>query len=374
LNSKQFLAFVPIVALAALAAACGEDNKPTGPSTVVEANASLTAPVPAAPDEDAQLESLRPTLTVNNGTSNLAGVAQTYEFQIADNANFAASEASFITSYRVLVNATGIPAGANGQTSYTPSEDLQPYTKMYWRARFIQLGQASAWSQTRSFRTKLQGFNRNGELFDPLVDGTTVGERAGPTQFVAGKGLQIRSETGRVRYLMSPTVTNGEFSVVVENVSDNAGDGKNKIMSMQEGTGDITTNDYRMTVEHRGRPAGDVAWRFIPGSASCCRIETVGGERRHVHHDPDRSYLWKATWDGFFRVQIFDVASGDQLYSFGKSYERTYRPVTHYAYLGAPIGRAGPNDASKPEVIYRLVWLSSNPRPGSLGSAFRDTN
>ena len=369
---RQFFTLVSVISLAGFTAACGDDP-PTGPTTVVEADANLAAPVPETPAEDAQLDTLRPTLTVQNGTSNVPGVARVYEFQISDNTSFSVSSASFISAYRVVVNATGIPEG-NGRTSFTPNQDLQPFTKLYWRSRFSQLGTVSPWSETRSFRTKLQGYNRDGELFDPLVDGTTVGTRNGRTAFVTGKGLQIESEGGNVRYLMRPTVNTGEFSVVVENVRDNAGDGKNKIMSMQEGTGDITTNDYRVTVEHRGRPAGVVAWRFIPGSASCCAIDTQGAERRPVHHDPNRSYMWKITWDGFFRVQIFNLDANDEIYEFGKSYQRTYRPVDHYAYLGAPIGRAGPVDASKPEVIYRLVWLSSKPRPVSLGSAFRDTD
>jgi hypothetical protein len=373
LKLKEFTAVVSVTALAVVAGACGEDKSPSGPTTVVQANATLNAPAAQSPADNAQLDTFRPTLTVANGTSNVPGVSRVYEFQIADNPQFTASEASFISAFRVTVNATGITEGGNGQTSFTPSQDLQPFTRFYWRARFVQLGQGSPWSATQSFRTKIQGYNRGGELFDPLVDGQTVGERAGPTRFVPGKGLQLMSETGRVRYLMRPTVQTGEFSMVVENVRPNAGDGKNKIMSMQEGTGDITTNDYRMTVEHRGRPAGAVAWRFI-ASGSCCQVDTIGAERRIVNLVPNRSYLWKATWNGFFRVQIFDAASRAQLYNFGKGYNHAYRPETHYAYLGSPIGRAGPVDASKPEVIYRMVWLSSKPRPASLGSAFDETH
>jgi hypothetical protein len=374
LNSKQFLAIVPVVALAGLAVACGNDNKPTGPTTVVPANASLTAPAAAEPANGAQIDSLRPTLSVNNGTSNVPGVARIYEFQIADNANFAASEASFISSYKVMVNATGIPEGANGRTSYTPNQDLQPFTKMYWRSRFLQLGQASPWSQVQTFRTKMVGFNRNGELFDPLVDGTTVGQRFGPTRFIAGKGLEVQSELGYVRYFISPTVNTGEFSVITENVRNNAGDGKNKIMAMQEGTGDLIDNDYRMTVEHRGNPAGYVAWRFISGDpkSSCSRRETVGAERRFVNMNPNRSYLWKTTWNGVFRLEIFDVAANDRIYEMNKSYCRIYRPVTHYAYIGSPVGRSGARSASKPDVIYRMVWLSSKPRPASLGTALSE--
>jgi len=37
--------------------------------------------------------------------------------------------------------------------------------------------------------------------------------------------------------------------------------------------------------------------------------------------------------------------------------------VPHVIHLGAPVGRAGPNDASIPGAIYKNVWVSSRPRP-----------
>jgi len=39
--------------------------------------------------------------------------------------------------------------------------------------------------------------------------------------------------------------------------------------------------------------------------------------------------------------------------------------------LGAPTGRSGNESASIAGTIYRNVWLSSRPRPTSLGSALR---
>jgi hypothetical protein len=46
---------------------------------------------------------------------------------------------------------------------------------------------------------------------------------------------------------------------------------KSKIMSMQEGTSDITTNDYRFTVEKRGSSY------FMPGAVTF-RVIVGGGE------------------------------------------------------------------------------------------------
>ena len=62
------------------------------------------------------------------------------------------------------------------------------------------------------------------------------------------------------------TLQAGEISVMVTGADEgNPGD-KTKIMSMQEGGGDITTNDYRFTFEKRGRnyvTPGAVTFRII---------------------------------------------------------------------------------------------------------------
>jgi hypothetical protein len=44
---------------------------------------------------------------------------------------------------------------------------FQPTTRFYWRARLSQGTATSDWSEVRSFKTKLVGFNRAGELYDP---------------------------------------------------------------------------------------------------------------------------------------------------------------------------------------------------------------
>ena len=61
----------------------GGSDSPAQPSPVV--NPRLTAPALEAPSADEQLTTLRPTLTVKNGTSDQAG-SRTYEFQISDTA------------------------------------------------------------------------------------------------------------------------------------------------------------------------------------------------------------------------------------------------------------------------------------------------
>jgi len=89
----------------------------------------------------------------------------------------------------------------------------------------------------------------------------------------------------------------------------------------------------------------------------------VGAERVAVELDPSVTYLWRAEWrGGFFNASIIrDGANGATIYNFGKPYRGTYRPNPHRAYVGAPVGRGGPADATVPGMIVRQVWISSQP-------------
>ena len=70
----------------------------------------LTAPAADTPETNKQLDTLRPTLTVRNGTSDQAGT-RTYEFQISDNAEFTTAGSRAARGYRVVVTKTGVPEG-----------------------------------------------------------------------------------------------------------------------------------------------------------------------------------------------------------------------------------------------------------------------
>jgi hypothetical protein len=88
---KDVVRLVVLMVLVGIAVACGrESGSPTSPSNSTPP--TLTAPSVEAPADDAQLDTLRPTLSVRNGSSNQSS-ARTYEFQIADTEDFAASSA-----------------------------------------------------------------------------------------------------------------------------------------------------------------------------------------------------------------------------------------------------------------------------------------
>ena len=357
-----------------LAAACGEKT-PTTPTPA--GNANLTAPQPSSPSDGEQTSTLRPTLTVQNGSSDRNGT-RTYEFQISDKSDFTSSTTSLVTSYAVVVNKADIPEGADGRTSYTPDQDLQPTTRFYWRARVVQGGSTSEWSATRRFNSKLVGFIRSGEAYDPLIHSETIGERVGSVDFVPGKGIRLNEHTSYVRYLLPQTLTSGEFSMEVEGLRPNAPGNKTKVFGMQEGQSDFITNRYRVDVQYRGSggvPPNAITWRAMFGSDDeklepdqAIRFASV------FPLDPSRTYFWKAVWnESGFRLQVLNGGmSGSTLYDYGVTDETVlYNPNPHYVYLGTPTGRSGDESASIPGTIYRNVWIGNRPRPASLGSALQ---
>ena len=366
-----------VLVLALLAAsACGEKSTPTSPAPAVP---TITAPTLEAPTPDQQLDTLRPTLTVRNATSDQIG-SRTYEFQVSDNSGFAAS-GSGIAGFAVAAAGTGVAEGTDGRTSWTASQELQPTTLFYWRVRAIQDSTTGPWSSIGTFRTKLVGFNRPGELYDPLIHGETVGEIVGSATFLPGRGLQINNGTSYVRYLLPQTISIGEFSMDVEGLrADGPGD-KAKVFGMQEGQGDFITNDYRVDIQYRGVrgfPPNAIQWRVIYGDADDLDVRYEPDTARRMASvfllNPSTTYHWKFTWGPDIRLVVRDGGiTGSALYDYGMSAPRgQYTPTPHYAYLGAPVGRSGTESASIPGTIYRNVWLSNRPRPASLGSALRE--
>jgi hypothetical protein len=358
-------------------AACGDDPPPTQPTPPPPppppANPVLTAPRADGPSENEQLQTLRPTLVVVNATADQAG-SRTYEFQVSDDPDFAPASASHLARhYRLVAAQANLPEGSEGKTQFVVPGDLQPTTRFFWRARARQGTVDGPWSATATFRTRIMGYNRPGELYDPLTDGTTVGQVVNSVTLTPGRGATINSNESHIRYVLPQIVTGGEFSMEVDGINNFTPGDKTKIMSMYDGNGDITTSDYRMTVEKRD--AGIIAWRFIAGEADNhhSQIETIGAERVSVNFNPAQTYLWRSTWGGgFFRVEIFNGSTtADRIYEFGKGYAGTYDPTPHVAFVGSPIGRGGPSDASVVGATWRNVYLGATgrPRPASLGTA-----
>ena len=360
-----------------VAAACGDDPPPTQPTPTPQtpppppAAPVLTAPRADLPGENDQLQTLRPMLRVLNATADQTGT-RTYEFQISDSPDFAPASTGLASSYKVVFTQANVAEGGDGKTQFEVPADLLPTTRFYWRARARQGTTDGPFSATATFRTKIVGYNRPGELFDPLTNGSTVGTPINSVTITAGRGATINSNESHVRYNLLQTINAGEFSWEADGITNDGPGDKTKVMSMFNGDGDITDSNWRMTVEKRD--GGVIAWRFIagrPGGAT--QIDTEGSsERIPVNFDPGQIYFWRATWGGGFDLNIFQGGvTGGRIYSFGKSMGATYNPQPHVCYLGSVVGRAGPDSASVVGLTYRNVYIgdTAHKRPLSLGTA-----
>ncbi len=147
---------------------------------------------------------------------------------------------------------TGSGTAAGSTVTISPACALEFDANHTWRMRAVLGSAVGPWSTAATFKSPLGGYIRGNEVYDPLYNGQTVGQ-ATDAEFIPNVGLRLNSHTSRVTYALPTNLQQGEFSVMVTGIDEgNAGD-KTKIFSMQEGTGDITDNDYRMTAEKRGR-------------------------------------------------------------------------------------------------------------------------
>jgi hypothetical protein len=378
--------------LAALGAACGgggSNNTPQPPTTPTPPPATAAAPTIEAPAADEHLATLRPSLRIRNGVSSTAG-AKTYEFQISDQSDFAAGSGSRSDHFAVTFSRTGVTEGA-ATTSIDVDTDLQPATRFYWRTRWVQGSTNGEWSATSTFRTQIAGFNRAGELYDPLVNGATIAEaRVNGSTFVDGRGLRLQETNAYLRYRLAQPIWNGEFSVDVEGLSNSpvsasGNTGKLKILSMDDNSGNHYTSDFLMNVQYRGfngNPDHAISFKMLMGEdVEERKLEPDLGRRTaSVHHlNPGHTYYWKATWGNFIQVVVQDGGPGGvnssgsgqggvTIYDYGQTSHFGYTPATHFAYVG--VNNSTEDTGSWP-ATYRNVWIGNKPRPASLGSAMR---
>jgi hypothetical protein len=354
---------IGVVAAVVLAACAGNDTtpgiSPTGPGGAV----TLTAPVPESPATDVQLDTLRPAFTARNGTSSASGT-RTYEFQVSDRSDFASTAAT----------RSGVAEGAGGVTTFTPDTDLQPATRMYWRVRMTQGTTTSDWSATAQFRTKLVGFNRPGELYDPLIHSETIGTRSGSTTFMGSRGLRVDNATSWVKYQLASTLTSGYISVEVEGLQPNGAGQKARIVSMMDGGPNLFDSKFLFNVQYRGlvgNPDNAISYKVLMGDSSLKYEPELADRIAGVRSlNPTTMYLWTAQWGSTFRLTIREGgATGTIIYDRSQSTPGTYNPTPHTAYLGA--NDAAQESGSYAGAIYRNLWVGSGPRPASLGSALR---
>jgi hypothetical protein len=353
-------------------AACTK-NKTAPAAPTPPAAPELTAPALDAPADNLQLSTLRPELTVVNGTSSQSTGTRTYEFQISDNESFSP----------VAASGTSVAENSGGKTSFTPTDDLQPTTRMYWRARMTQGATTSDWSKVGTFKTRLVGYNKPGELYDPLVHGETVGTPTGNFTFVPDKGIRLNDIFSYVVYQLPQTLSSGEFSMEVEGLRPNGPGGKPKIFQMLDSPNAIPSSSKHMiNAQYRGTPGNpdnSVAFKAVLGSLSSAVVEPDIAKRGQsvLMLDPARTYFWQGIWTPHsFRLVVRDGSSdGSALYDYTMTTSgggSGFAPSPQYAFVGSNYERFTPLTGTFPGMTVRNVWISSKARPASLGSALRD--
>jgi hypothetical protein len=297
----------------AVTCACTKSAAPAAPSAGV---GRLTAPTPASPADQAQLASLRPTLSVTNSPAGTAG-ARSYEFQVSDRNDFSTTTSS--GSFPVIARQTGIPEGV-GSTSYTPDFDLQPATRLFWRARLIQGTDVSDWTAARSFNTAIVGYNRPGELYDPLVFGNSIGTIVGSTTFISGQGIRLNDGNAYVRYQLAQPLSAGEFSLEIAGLHPNGPGAKLKLFEMSDSTANVYNSPWLFTAQYRGlngNPDNCISFKMRLGDPAF-QLEADGNDRaRNVMAlDPSHFYFFRAMWNDGFRMIIQNSVGAGTIYDF----------------------------------------------------------
>ncbi len=291
--------------------------------------------------------------------------------------NVSGTYASFPVRYRYEVRneagttvVSGTQAASNGtQTNVVISESLGFDELHSWRVRAEYNGAFGPWSAPATFRTAAGSFMNDDTVLDLLTDGETLGS-SNNVQF-SSAGAYFPSHNSVIAYRLPSTIKNGEFSFIATGVDEGNPCDKCKVMTMGEGAGDVTANDYRVSLEVRGSAytqPGMVAFRIITGEADPAADRI---------HDTDRNQHWPE-WSRaqtyFFRVYWGTGFAGYDIHEGGPDgpehdSERIttdaheYRPTPHYAFVGSPPARGGAGNSTHLGMTVKSVWISPNDRP-----------
>lgn len=357
------LALVSGTLLLAAGVACSQPGAPSSPSPVAQSSdlgpggSTLKAPAPT-PQSPANGSQVTVTTNVPLVSGNVAGTNATFPVTLEYEVRNAAGT--------VLVTAK-VAQASGSTTTYTFTSQLVTSAVYSWRVRATYNNAFGPWSSTFTFKAPdiPPSYMRGTEIFDQLTDGKTVGSVSGPVQWLPGIGVRMLHNTSRITYELPTNLQAGTFSLMVSGVDESNPGDKSKILSMQEGYGDITANDYRVTAELRGRfyiTPGAVQARIITGDSREEFHRIYDTPRIVVDFSDERWYLWRITWQtGAFTLEVREGGpTGTVMYS------RTvgtgtfpYRPVPHVIHIGSPVPRAGQGDATAAGMIAKNLWFSS---------------
>src|SRR5262245_39950837 len=199
--SREKVLITGSIAALALALACSKESpSPASPSasspssTAAAADGStlkVPAPTLVSPVSDAKLDDV-PVLKANavNSTYGSSACALAYEFELYD------------------PNNVKLPTDIQASPTLTYTGQLAFEARHTWRVRATcQTSNPRAvgpWSATGSFISSTGGYIRGSEVYDPLINGKTVGQIHGPVQFIPNVGVKLLSESSWITYPLAP--------------------------------------------------------------------------------------------------------------------------------------------------------------------------
>jgi hypothetical protein len=317
--------------LLALAVACSKTSPtPTSPSSATQSSTTsatdgflLKAGIPNTVGPTGGIQVNDPiVLTASTTKGTFIDIPLSYRFQVRSG--------STVASEGVVGPISGstvsfIPTGLAFNTSYT------------WRVQATYQGNNAPWSGDASFKT-VGKFNDGLQLFDPLLDGTTVGIQHGG-RFIAGQGWQSTALNDGIDYPIQ-TCANCrlEFDVFNFGREEGAPYGLDvKWFTMGDGAsfpsfGGFRDHPWKMTIEQRADDDTGikVIWRngdSGEGDPGDHTFKGPSGIQWSSSHQPPYHFVFDWT-PGGFSISV----DGNTILADG--FSRPYTPGNHTLSLG----------------------------------------
>ena len=336
---RAILAFTGLAAAALIAFGCS-NNSSSSSSSGGGSGPSVTISAPAiiSPTNGATVSG-QVTLTVSNATVSGGGAA-TYSFQIATDSGFGS----------IVAQTSGVAQGTGGRTSWTATPSATG--ELFWRAQAVSGGTPGPFSGVGNFEFQdgpiTAGRTDEVLLFDPLTDGTTLGN-VGGGQFT-DEGWLVIASSNFIVYDM-PTIEDGflEFDIKGLDIRNPTRDARHLFFMWDPSLGsDMTVNRYRVSLQKLdGRSSINDRWlrlRFITQGRQFDESSTFRG------WTPEQTFRVRIEWGREGEVLVCRVfIDNDQKIFF--QYPRVYNPATHRIELGAAPRAETPEGAIYSNVV-----------------------
>ena len=254
--------------------ACTKTAAPASPTTGV---GTLTAPTATSPNDQAQLASLRPTLSVTNSPAGGTGT-RTYEFQVSDKSDF--SSTSSPGSFPVLARQTGIPEGS-GHDARTRRTSICSRRHVCSGARACVQGneclgvdRRPAASTRPSSATTVRA-----SCMTRWYSATRSGRSSDRRHSSVARGSRLNNGNAYVRYQLAQPLSAGEFSLEIAGLHPNGPGAKLKLFEMSDSTNNVYNSPWLFTVQYPRRERQSGQLHFLQDAPRQSGIPARG--RRH---------------------------------------------------------------------------------------------